>query len=215
MNINPVQPLPTQPDAWRAGIEFAEEAQRAGARVYPQSATQQLQVFFALSDTFLFDEMPAFRDALTLPTAERARTLGPGLGTRRDARRSGPTQPAATSCSAGPTSRSRVLITIPSGSGFAFPSCARCSARATTSTPSSTRRSPKTSTRCSRSPGSGGPALRAANPATAAIVAHPLTLPGSSDAGAHLSSYCGVDYTTRLLTEYVPDALPLESPSRG
>jgi N-acyl-D-aspartate/D-glutamate deacylase len=54
--------------------------------------------------------------------------------------------------------------------------------------------------------GSGG-----ANPTTAAIVAHPLTLPGSSDAGAHLSSYCGVDYTTRLLTEYVPDALPLES----
>ena len=75
MNINPVQPLPTQPDAWRAGIEFAEEAQRAGARVYPQSATQQLQVFFALSDTFLFDEMPAFRDALTLPTAERAERL--------------------------------------------------------------------------------------------------------------------------------------------
>ena len=41
-------------------------------------------------------------------------------------------------------------------------------------------------------------------------MAHPLTLPGSSDAGAHLSSYCGVDYTTRLLTEYVPDPLPLE-----
>jgi N-acyl-D-amino-acid deacylase len=35
-------------------------------------------------------------------------------------------------------------------------------------------------------------------------------LPGSSDAGAHLSSYCGVDFTTRMLTEWVPDALPLE-----
>ena len=69
MNVNPLQPLPTQPDAWRAGIEFAEAAQRAGARIYPQSATQQLQVFFALADTFLFDEMPAFRDTLTLPAA--------------------------------------------------------------------------------------------------------------------------------------------------
>ena len=56
--------------------------------------------------------------------------------------------------------------------------------------------------------GSGGSAARAANPTTAAIVAHPLTLPGSSDAGAHLSSYCGVDYTTRLLTEYVPGRAP-------
>jgi hypothetical protein len=59
----------------RAGIEFAEEAQRAGARIYPQSATQQLQVFFALSDTFLFDEMPAFRDSLTLPPPDRAQRL--------------------------------------------------------------------------------------------------------------------------------------------
>jgi N-acyl-D-amino-acid deacylase len=57
---------------------------------------------------------------------------------------------------------------------------------------------------------SGSGARARANPAVAEIVAHPLTLPGSSDAGAHLTSYCGVDYTTRLLTEYVPGALPLE-----
>ena len=58
--------------------------------------------------------------------------------------------------------------------------------------------------------GSGrGP--RPPDPAITEIVGHPLTLPGSSDAGAHLASYCGVDYTTRLLTEYVPAALPLET----
>jgi N-acyl-D-aspartate/D-glutamate deacylase len=33
---------------------------------------------------------------------------------------------------------------------------------------------------------------------------------GSSDAGAHLLSFVGADYTTRLLAEWVPAAVPLE-----
>ena len=35
--------------------------------------------------------------------------------------------------------------------------------------------------------------------------------PGSSDGGAHLLSFCGADFTTRLLTEWVPDVLTLEA----
>ena len=34
---------------------------------------------------------------------------------------------------------------------------------------------------------------------------------GSSDGGAHLLSFCGADFTTRLLTEWVPDVLTLEA----
>jgi len=41
-------------------------------------------------------------------------------------------------------------------------------------------------------------------------VADPIVMPGSSDAGAHLASFVGADYTTRLLTEWVPDPLSLE-----
>jgi N-acyl-D-amino-acid deacylase len=37
---------------------------------------------------------------------------------------------------------------------------------------------------------------------------------GASDAGAHLLSFCGVDYTTRLLTEWVPDPFSLEEAVR-
>lgn len=33
---------------------------------------------------------------------------------------------------------------------------------------------------------------------------------GSSDGGAHLASFVGADYTTRLLAEWVPDALSFE-----
>ncbi len=38
----------------------------------------------------------------------------------------------------------------------------------------------------------------------------PIVMSGSSDAGAHLASFVGADYTTRLLTEWVPDPLSLE-----
>jgi N-acyl-D-aspartate/D-glutamate deacylase len=35
-------------------------------------------------------------------------------------------------------------------------------------------------------------------------------MPGSSDGGAHLASFVGADYTTRLLTDWVPELLTLE-----
>jgi N-acyl-D-aspartate/D-glutamate deacylase len=210
MNINPLQPLPTQPDAWRPGIEFAEEAQRAGARIFPQSATQQLQVFFALADTFLFDEMPAFRDALTLPPAEREQRLFDAKV--RDQMRA---QWA--------DSRGRHIVF-----GWESIKVARADhhpewvglrvseLRARLGVPDELEAFLDASLAEDLQlvftlAGSGGGRDARANPATAEIVAHPLTLPGSSDAGAHLTSYCGVDYTTRLLTEYVPAALPIEA----
>ncbi|MFN8643804.1 MAG: amidohydrolase family protein [Candidatus Binatia bacterium] len=44
-----------------------------------------------------------------------------------------------------------------------------------------------------------------------ALVRDPIVMAGSSDAGAHLLSFVGADYTTRLLSEWVPKALPLEA----
>jgi N-acyl-D-aspartate/D-glutamate deacylase len=41
-------------------------------------------------------------------------------------------------------------------------------------------------------------------------VRDPLVMAGSSDGGAHLGSFTGADYTTRLLSEWVPEALTLE-----
>ena len=41
-------------------------------------------------------------------------------------------------------------------------------------------------------------------------VADPIVMPGSSDGGAHLASFVGADYTTRLLTDWVPEPLSLE-----
>ena len=39
---------------------------------------------------------------------------------------------------------------------------------------------------------------------------HPLLMAGASDAGAHLQTFCGADYPTRVLLDLVPDPLTLE-----
>ena len=41
-------------------------------------------------------------------------------------------------------------------------------------------------------------------------ISEPLVMAGSSDGGAHLASFVGADYTTMLLTEWVPERLSLE-----
>src|SRR5262249_26928064 len=46
--------------------------------------------------------------------------------------------------------------------------------------------------------------------AVTTMMRSPVMMAGSSDGGAHLLSFCGADYTTRLLTEWVPSVLTLE-----
>jgi N-acyl-D-aspartate/D-glutamate deacylase len=44
----------------------------------------------------------------------------------------------------------------------------------------------------------------------AELAKSPLLMAGASDGGAHLQSFCGADYPTRLLCDLVPDPLTLE-----
>ena len=46
-------------------------------------------------------------------------------------------------------------------------------------------------------------------PRTEQLIREPLVMAGSSDGGAHLLSFCGADFTTRLLTEWA-DVLTFE-----
>ena len=206
MNVNPLQHLPTMPDTWRRCLDFAEEANRAGAQVRPQSATQQLQVFFALHDTFLFDQMPSFRETLTLPPAERASRLREAA--LRDQMRA---ELADTTGRAFVFRWESVKVARadahPEWLGMTVPEL-RDALGAANDLDAFLDASLAEDLRTTFT--LGGSAGRRSHDITAEIVAHPLTLPGSSDAGAHLTSYCGVDYTTRLLTEFVPDPLSLE-----
>ena len=86
MNVNPIVRLPFLGDGWERGLEFVDVARARGLRVHPQSSLQQMQVFFALHDTFLFDEMEAFREVLTAGDRREALLADPAVRERlRDA----------------------------------------------------------------------------------------------------------------------------------
>jgi N-acyl-D-aspartate/D-glutamate deacylase len=167
-----------------------------------------MQVFFALHDTFLFDEMEAFRAVLT-------------AGERR------------TELLADPDVRARLrdALARTEGRAFVFTWDAVKVARADEHPEWVGRTVDDLAREWSCDPldafldaslaedlattftlgGSLGARSRAT---TEEVLRNPASLPGSSDAGAHLTSYCGVDYSTRLLTEYVGHTLSLEDAVR-
>jgi N-acyl-D-aspartate/D-glutamate deacylase len=208
MNINPIVNLPMLGDGWKRGLEFVDEARAAGHRVHPQSQLQQMQVFFALHDTFLFDEMEEFREVLTAGDLREGMLRDPAV---RDRLR------AALADTAGralvfrwdsvkvaradehPEWVGLTVVELGAKLGVdpfdAFLDASLAEELRTTFT-------------------LGGSLGAASRRTTEEVVRHPASLPGSSDAGAHLTSYCGVDFSTRLLSEYVPDVISLEDAVR-
>lgn len=207
MHINPLHRLAHIPDGWSRTLEFAESAAREGLRIYPMFAANEMAVFFALADTFLFDDVPSFREALTLPRARRDAAL-------RD--------PAL-------RQRMREELAHTEGRGFALPWPAievfaardpenrgwqgrrvvdlareRGQDRLDALLDLSLAEDLETVFTLAHAPNPEGRA------ATEQAIRHPLAMAGNSDAGAHLSSYCGADYPTRLLSQYVPGAISLE-----
>ena len=165
-------------------------------------------MFFALHDTFLFDEMPAFRFVLTAP--DRVAQLADPMV--RDRLRAALDDTAGrvfvfswesvvvARADSNPTWVGRTVADLAREWGSdpldAFLDASLAGDLRTTFTLGGSLRS------------------AASRAATEEVLRHPASLPGSSDAGAHLTSYCGVDFSTRLLTEYVPTVVTLEEAVR-
>jgi N-acyl-D-aspartate/D-glutamate deacylase len=208
MNVNPLVHLPKIPEGWRRGLDFVDDAIRRGYRVHPQSSLQQLQVFFALHDTFLFDEMPDFRAVLTSPDRS-AKLADPSVRDRLRAALADTDgrvfvfswdNVTVARAEAHPGWVGRTVADLAQEWGTdpldAFLDASLAEELRTTFTLGGSLRA------------------SASRAATEAVLRHTASLPGSSDAGAHLTSYCGVDFSTRLLTEYVPTVLSLEEAVR-
>jgi N-acyl-D-aspartate/D-glutamate deacylase len=208
MNVNPIVNLPMMGDGWKRGLEFVDEARAAGHRVHPQSQLQQMQVFFALHDTFLFDEMAEFREVLTAGDRREALLHDPAVRDRlraalahTEGRALVFTWDAVKVARADEHPEWVGLTVVELGRALgvdpfdAFLDASLAEQLRTTFTLG----------------GSLGARSRAT---TEEVVRHPASLPGSSDAGAHLTSYCGVEFSTRLLSEYVPDVTSLEEAVR-
>jgi N-acyl-D-aspartate/D-glutamate deacylase len=208
MNVNPIVRLPFLGDGWARGMEFVDVARERGYRVHPQSSLQQMQVFFALHDTFLFDEMESFREVLT--SGDQRETLLADPAVRQ---------------------RLRTALADTNGRAFVFTWNAVKVARADEhpewvgrtvddlarewgSDPLDAFLDASLAEHLTTTFTLGGSLGDKSRETTATVVRHPASLPGSSDAGAHLTSYCGVDFSTRLLAEYAPDVISLEDAVR-
>ena len=207
VHLNTLTMMPHAPDGWTRSLEFAETAADDGLELHPMFASNRQGAHFSLDSTFLFDEMPSFRDTLTLPPAARAERL-------RD--------PAL-------RARMRAEIADPKGRSFVF--VWQVLRVETVEHDRNRKWLDKTVTEVAAATGAdeldafldlsldedlrtqfvlAAPPDQRRRDATRRLIESPVVMAGSSDGGAHLLSFCGADYTTRLLTEWVPDPLTLE-----
>jgi len=205
VELNTLAALPANPLSWKQSMEFARSAQAQGLRVHPMFAAGRQAAFFALGSTFLFDELPAFRETLTLPGPERVRRL-------RD-----------------PAVRARLRQDLANARSFAprWPICRVEAVRDAAHEAWLGRSVSELAAERGRDPFDcfldlsleedlettfvmSAPPTPESNAIKREMIGSPLLTAGSSDGGAHLLSLVGVDFTTRLLTDWTPDPLSLE-----
>jgi N-acyl-D-aspartate/D-glutamate deacylase len=206
LNVNMIDWFPGFTEGWEVNLAAAEEAHRQGLNVLPMFRANPQDMFFCLADTFIFDDVPSMRDALVLPPDQRAVAL------RDPARRQAVRGELATirrsvefpwervtvgtvAVDANRAAEGRPVIALADERGVDPLDAVLDIALADDL---------RTVFRIDRSLGPAhGVLLRS-------LVRHPLLMAGSSDAGAHLQTFCGADYPTRLLRDLVPEPLRLE-----
>jgi len=209
IELNILVPTPQHPMGWQRMLEFCNEAFAQGVRLHPQFTTNKLELHLKLSDTFVFDEMPVWREVLTQAEPERSRRLADPHWRARlraeweaDSGRAvafdlGDLEVEDVVCEdhAGLRGRSVGEIANERGSD-PLDTFFDLSLEASLETPFRTR--------------SNEVAQQFIQHVVASGLDAPIAMAGSSDGGAHLASFTGADYTTRLLSEWVPGTLSME-----
>jgi len=211
VHANVLLRFPIAPDMWRTCLDVLEQYARDGLRVYSMASANPKGLHLCLADTILLDEMPTFRATLAQPLAERIRLLGDPAN--RDQLRH----------EMADTSKRQIA--------FGWPELLVASVRDAAHTPWVGR----SVASIAAERGADGldtfldlaivedletvfvidrPVTQEDRDVTGFLLRHPLTMPGSSDGGAHVNTFCGADYTTRVLTEYVDDTFPFEAAVR-
>jgi len=209
VELNLLLPTPQNPMSWQRTLEFAHECFAEGIRVHPQFATNELGLHLKLDDTFVFDEMPAWRAALTVPEPERSRRLRDPAG--RAQMRAEFDDIAHRSVSF--TWDVLVVEAVRDAAHQAWVGRSvteLAAARDTDPLDAFLDLSLQEDLQTQWQTQLNDIARDFIHHVVKAGVTDPIVMSGSSDGGAHLASFVGADYTTRLLTDWVPDPLPLE-----
>ena len=199
------------PDVWRTCLDVLEGYAREGLRIYPMASANPKGLHLALSDTILLDEMLSFRETLSLPLPERMRALADPVvraRLRRDFDAPGARQLAFGWRDLMVASVSDAANASLVGRSVAAIAAERNADPLDAFLDLSIAEKLETVFVIDR------PVSQEDRDVIRFLLAHPLTMPGSSDGGAHVNTFCGADYTTRVLTEYVDDGFPFEQAVR-
>jgi N-acyl-D-aspartate/D-glutamate deacylase len=206
---NPLVPSTTNPMGWKDTLDFVSEMAELGVRLHPMCSVNKLEAHLRLHDTFLFDESPFWRETLCTPDPARMDAL-------RD-----------------PAVRKKLQEANddPAGRAFTMDFARLVIEEATTEAnkPLEGRTVGDIAQERGSSPlecfldlslsedlkmnfysEMDEQAVQFITHINREAVSNPMVMAGSSDGGAHLASFVGADYTTRLLSEWVPDPLSLE-----
>jgi N-acyl-D-aspartate/D-glutamate deacylase len=208
LHLNTLTLLPHAPEGWSRSLEFAGEAHDLGLDVHPMFATNRQGAHFSLDSTFLFDEMPSFRDTLTLPEPRRSDRLR-DTALRDQMRKE----------IADPTGRSFVFVwQVVAVETVSHAEHADLIGRTVWDIAQEQSADPlDVFLDLSLADDLRMQFVLAAPPSpkrqavVETLIKSPLVMAGSSDGGAHLLSFCGADFTTRLISEWTPDVLSIEA----
>lgn len=209
VELNILVPTPDNPMGWDRTLQFAKEAAAQGVRLHPQMTTNELGLHLKLCDTFIFDELPTWREVLTLPEPARSERLrDAAVRTQLAAEFDSPAGRAAAfswdllEVEAVRDEKNRAWV-----------------GRTVTDMAAERGVTPLDAfLDCCLAEDLETQWQTGLNEIGRQFIAHvvrsgmaePFVMAGSSDGGAHLASFVGADYTTRLISEWVPDPLTFE-----
>ena len=209
VELNPLIPSNTHPFGWKHGLDWVREENARGARFHPMCSVNRLEAHLRLCDTFLFDEIETWREVLCLPEPRRSQALrDPELRERMavdladSSRRSFTIDPAILVVEEAFTPANAALV----GRGVAE----IAAERGVSALDCFLDLSLSEGLRMNFEAASNPLAQEFIRNLNRAALAEPFVMPGSSDGGAHLATFSGADYSTRLLSEWVPGSLTLE-----
>jgi N-acyl-D-aspartate/D-glutamate deacylase len=209
IELNVLTPTPQHPLGWQRILEFVGEAFQQGARLHPQFTTNKLELHLKLADTFAFDELPTWREVLTQAHTERCRRLrDPEWRTRMRAEWEDDSARAV----AFEIGKLQVeAVRDPSRAGRVGRTVGELAAQAGADPfEHFLDLALEEDLETSFVTQIDDVAREFIRHVVASGIADCAVMAGSSDGGAHLGSFVGADYTTRLLAEWVPETLSLE-----
>jgi N-acyl-D-aspartate/D-glutamate deacylase len=209
VELNPLTPSNTHRDGWKKTLEWVRKVNAEGARLYPMCSVNKLEAHLRLCDTFLFDEIDSWREVLCLPHPQRMAALRDPAVRKRMAEELADSGRRAFTMEV--SNLSVEEATVPANAHLVGRGVAEI-ARERGQTPLDCFLDLCLSEDLRMNFESNTMSLAAdhVRKMNAAALAEPWIMPGSSDGGAHLASFCGADYSTRLITDWVPESLTLE-----